>query len=276
MNFSLGRQLFYQEIQQPDEQISLDRAALYLALEEYEDLDVEVYLNALDTMAAEVQERLPTEPYPLRIIQVLNQYLYDDLGFGGNVTNYYDPRNSFLNDVIDRRVGIPITLSLVYLAIAQRIQFPMVGIGMPGHFLIRPTINEMEVLVDPFSRGEIMFAEDCKERLAQVFGQPVELRAEFFDPVSPRQFLARMLTNLKMIYINRGMLTKALAATERILLLFPFAPLELRDRGVLYYRLNRWPEARQDLEDYLAIAPTAEDVSVIRQLLDSIDDDSGS
>ncbi|MGI0485987.1 SirB1 family protein [Pantanalinema rosaneae CENA516] len=272
MEFPLGRQFFYQEVHQPDEQICLEKAALYLALEEYPSLDVDDYLNAIDTMAMEVLERLPSEPYPLKIIQTINGYLYDDLGYQGNTDNYYDPRNSFLNDVIDRRTGIPISLSLLYLAIARRIDFPMVGIGMPGHFLIRPTVQEMEVFVDPFNQGEVLFLEDCQERLNQVFRQSVELRPAFFQPVSSRQFLVRMLTNLKMIYVNQGNLPKALAAIERILLLSPQAPIELRDRGILYYRLNRLTEARQDLEDYLALMPTADDASVIRELLDAIED----
>jgi regulator of sirC expression with transglutaminase-like and TPR domain len=267
MDFPRSRQLFYQAIHQPEEQIDLARAALYLAQEEYPELDVEEYLNALDTMAAEIQERLPKEQYPLRIIQGINQYLYDDLGFAGNTTDYYDPRNSFLNDVIDRRTGIPITLSLVYLEVAKRIDFPMVGINMPGHFLIRPNFQEMEVYVDAFHRGEILFPADCQERLTQIYGRPVELNPTFLETVSPRQFLARMLTNLKMIYLNQTQLSKALAASDRLLLLFPDSPMELRDRGLLYYHLDRWPEACQDLESYLASSPTAEDAVVIRQLL---------
>ncbi len=136
MEFTLARQLFYQEINLPEAQIDLGKAALYLAKEEYPELDAEEYLNALDVMAAEIKERLPKETYPLRIIKSINNYLYQDLGFKGNTREYYDPRNSFLNQAIERRTGIPITLALVYLEIAKRIDFPMVGIGMPGHFLI--------------------------------------------------------------------------------------------------------------------------------------------
>lgn len=266
MNVPIARQFFHQEIQQPDEQINLERAALYLAQEEYPQLDVEAYLNALDTMASEVEERLPAESYPLRIIQTINRYLYDDLGFAGNTADYYDPRNSYINDVIDRRTGIPITLSLVYLAIARRLDFPMVGVGMPGHFLIRPAVAEMEVFVDAFHGGEVMFPQDCQERLSQLYG-PVEMSPRFLAAVTPRQFLGRMLTNLKVIYLNRSDLLKGLAAIERILLLFPGTPPELRDRGVLYYRLNRLAESRQDLEAYLAAVPTAEDAGVLQQLL---------
>jgi regulator of sirC expression with transglutaminase-like and TPR domain len=267
MNFSSARQSFYQEINQPDEQINLAKAALDIAQEEYPDLDLEEYLNALDTMAAEVQERLPAERYPMRTIQTINRYLYDDLGFIGNTDDYYDPRNSFLNDVIDRRTGIPLTLALVYLEIARRIDFPMVGVGMPGHFLIRPEFEDVGIFVDAFNRGEILFEQDCKERLAQIYQQPVELQGNFIAPVSSRRFLTRMLTNLKIIYMNRQDLPKALSTVERILLLFPDAPVELRDRGLLYYQLGRWAEASQDLNIYLAMLPNAEDALLIRQLL---------
>jgi regulator of sirC expression with transglutaminase-like and TPR domain len=270
MDFPLGRKYFYREIQQPDEQISLERAALYLALEEYPNLDVEAYLNALDTMAAEVEVGLPARFYPLRILQSINQYLYEHLAFKGNASNYYDPDNSFLNQVIDRRTGIPITLALVYLAIARRINFPMVGIGMPGHFLIRPTVDEMEIFVDAFHQGEILFLQDCQDRLAQVFGQPVPFQAEFLRPVTNRQFLARMLTNLKVIYINRGDGPRALAAIDRILLLFPQSATELRDRGLVHFQLNQLTQAQQDLEAYLTMAPDADDAATIQQLLDQM------
>lgn len=267
MDFPRSRLFLYQEISQPDEQIDLAKAALYIAQEEYADLDPAEYLNALDTMAAEVKERLPVEQYPLRIIQTINQHLYDDLGFSGNTAEYYDPRNSFLNEVIERRNGIPITLALVYLEVARRLDFPMVGVGMPFHFLIRPDVAEMEIFVDAFNRGEVLFAEDCEERLTQIFGQPVTLQPRFVQAVTPRQFLARMLTNLKLIYLKQEELEKALAAVERILLLFPEVAMELRDRGLIYYQLGRWALAGDDFETYLAKAPNAEDAPAIRRLL---------
>ena len=271
MNFSSARQFFYQEIQQSDEQIDLAKAALYIAQEEYPKLDPEEYLNALDTMAWELQERLPDSRYPLRIVQSINQYLYEDLKFSGNKIDYYDPRNSFFNDVIDRRLGIPITLALVYLEVARRIDFPMVGVGMPGHFLIRPDVPDIEIFVDAFSSGEIIFAQDCEERLSQLYQQPVTLQPEFLAVVSHRQFLARMLTNLKFIYLKQQELEKTLAAVERILLLFPNLTLELRDRGLIYYQLGYYPQAIDDLQNYLAKVPDAEDASMIRRLLTELD-----
>jgi regulator of sirC expression with transglutaminase-like and TPR domain len=267
MNFSSARQYFDQEIQQPDERIDLAKAALYIAQEEYPNIDAEEYLNAFDTMALELQERLPSQRYPLRVIQSINQYLYDDLGFAGNVEDYYDPRNSYLNDVIERRLGIPITLALVYLEVARRIDFPMVGVGMPGHFLIRPDIPDTEIFIDTFNGGEIMFPQDCQERLTQFYQQPVQLQPEFLATVSKRQILARMLANLKYIYLNQQELEKALAAVERILLLFPGAAIEVRDRGLLCYELGLSDQAANDLETYLAKAPHAQDAAAIRQIL---------
>jgi regulator of sirC expression with transglutaminase-like and TPR domain len=261
---------FYSEINQPDEQIDLAKAALYIAQEEYPDLDTDEYLNALDVMALEVEERLPAERYPLRVIQILNQYFFNDLGYIGNTSDYYDPRNSFLNEVIDRRIGIPITLSLIYLEVARRLDFPMVGINMPGHFLLRPSFEDAGIFVDAFNQGEILFEQDCEARLAQIYGRPVQLQSSFTAAVSSRQLLARMLRNLKFIYLNRSDLPKALSVVERILLLFPDAPTELRDRGLIYYQLGYWSKAVHDLEIYLAILPNAEDASVIRRLLEQL------
>jgi regulator of sirC expression with transglutaminase-like and TPR domain len=266
----VGRQLFGQEIRQLDEAINLERVALYIALEEYPDLDVDASINRLDEMAAVVIDRLPAELYPLKILKTIQHYLYDDLGYSGNRAEYYDPRNSFLNQVIDRRTGIPITLSLIYLAIARRIEFPMVGINLPGHFIIRPIAENLEIFVDPFNGGEILFLQDCEELLLKVFDRRVTLQPEYLAPVSNRQLLGRLLTNLKVIYVNQRNFSKAAQASERILLLFPDVPLEHRDRGVLYYRSDRLVEARQDFERYLELAPLAEDAQVIQEILDEM------
>jgi regulator of sirC expression with transglutaminase-like and TPR domain len=267
VDFSLARQQFYCEVNQPEPQIDLAKAALYIALEEYPTLEVEAYLNALDTMAEDVRDRLPVESYPLRIIQALNHYLFTDLAFSGNAEDYYNPENSYLNRVIERRVGIPITLSLIYLELAKRIDFPMVGVGMPGHFLVRPSQGEIEICVDPFNQGEILFVQDCKERIQELFDGNVAFQPEFLDAVSKKQFLARMLSNLKMIYLNQGQMSQVLAAIDRILLLFPNTPHEQRDRGLIYYQVGRWIEARQDLENYLDNQPQARDADLVKKLL---------
>ncbi|MBE9163231.1 SirB1 family protein [Tychonema sp. LEGE 06208] len=271
MDLTIARQLFYQEINQPDNSIDLAKAALYVALEEYPNLELQAYLNVLDSIADRVRLRLPPQNYPLRIIQTINGYLYEDLEFSGNDADYYDPRNSFLNQVLDRRTGIPISLSLVYLEVAKRIDFPMVGIGMPGHFLIKPDFEDAGIFVDAFNGGEILFPEDCQGRLSQIYGQPMELQPAFLAPVSTRQLLGRMLGNLKAIYLQQRDALRVLGAIERILLLFPDALLERRDRGILFYQMGRFSEARHDLELYLTNAPNAEDAAAIRQLLARLD-----
>lgn len=270
MESLLARKNFEQAIKRSNPSIDLGLAALYMAQEEYPDLDPEAYIDVLDTMAASIKVSLPEEAYPLRVIQCINHHLYDELGFFGNQADYYDPENSYLNRVLDRHTGIPITLSLVYLEIARRLDFPMVGINMPGHFLIRPDITEMELFVDPFNNGEVLFEQDCQERLEKLFGQPVEMEAKFFEAVSPRLLLARMLKNLKGIYLQQDDWERALAAVDRVLLLMPDALMEQRDRGLIYYQLGDWTEARHDLRHYLDCNPVAEDIEMIKKILDQI------
>ncbi|MBP0018591.1 MAG: tetratricopeptide repeat protein [Cyanobacteria bacterium SBLK] len=265
------RQQFYREIKQAEPQIDLAKGALYIACEEYADLDPDEYLNALDIMAEEVKKRLQDTSYPLKTIQILNRYLYEDLQFQGDRQNYYDPRNSFLNKVLDRRMGIPITLSLVYLEIAKRIDFPMVGIGMPGHFLIRPDFTDAGIFVDAFNNGEILFKQDCEALLEQIYNQPVKIEPRFLEPITKKQFLARMLTNLKLIYLNRQKLKQAVAIVERILLLFPDNLSEIRDRGLLYYQLELWSQAKSDLQFYVNNATPSTDTRQIREILDRLD-----
>lgn len=268
INFPIARQQFLAEIQQPE--IDLARAALFLAQEEYPDLDPAVYLDTLNTIASVVADRLPAERYPLRVIQALNRHLYEDLQFAGNQQDYYDPRNSYLNQVIDRRLGIPITLSLLYLEVAKRLDFPMEGVGLPGHFLIRPAVADLEIFVDPFHQGEVLFAEDAQERLSQIYGRLIPMQPEYLEPTHPRQLLARMLTNLKMIYLNRNDFSRGRAAIDRILLLFPDAAAERRDRGLVAYQLGDWSQARLDLSQYLEQMPAAPDAVTLRQLLDRL------
>lgn len=270
MNLSSARYNFDRETHKPDEDIDLARAALYIAQEEYPELKPEQYVDTLDRMAEELSSRLPNRKYPLLMVQSLNQYIYDELGFNGNNNDYYDTQNSFINRVIERRVGIPISLSLIYLEIARRIDFPMVGVGMPGHFLIRPDFEEMEIFVDTFNRGEVIFLQDCEERLNQIYQQNIKFRPEYLTAVSKKEFLARMLRNLKIIYVHQQELEKALAAVERMLLLFPDASIELRDRGLLLFQLGYFSQAIKVLENYLEIAPNSEDVSTIRSLLSQL------
>ncbi|MEM6450273.1 MAG: tetratricopeptide repeat protein [Cyanobacteria bacterium P01_D01_bin.105] len=270
MRLSPAGQRFYQEVQKGDGRINLAAAALYIAQEDYWEMDASQYLERLDEMAREVRSRLPKGRYPLKVIKVINEYLFEELKFSGNSTDYYDPDNSHLNCVLDRRLGIPITLSLVYLEIAKRLRFPMVGVGIPGHFLIRPVVDEMTVLVDPFHAGETMFLEDCKERFHQQFGGEATWKDEFLSGVFPKAFLARMLTNLKVIYLNNESFSKAVTTLDKLLLLMPREPRLMRDRGLLHYELKNYGAAQQDLAGYLRSYPRAPDKPQIQKLLNRI------
>jgi regulator of sirC expression with transglutaminase-like and TPR domain len=208
---------FLVEIDRADREINLAKAALYIAQIEYPDLDLDRYLGLLDMMATEVAQKLPKTRYPLKVIQTINRYLYTEHNFRGNEQDYYNPKNSFLNDVLDLQTGIPLTLAIVYLEIAKRIDFPMVGIGMPGHFLIRPDFEDSEIFVDAFDRGEVLFAEDCRQKLMNIYQQDLPtLPPEILQPVTNRQILFRMLNNLQSIYLNQPNFDKALVIREWI------------------------------------------------------------
>ena len=270
MRLSPAGQRFYQEVQKGEGRINLAAAALYIAQEEYWDMDPSYYLEKLDEMAKVLRSRLPRNRYPLKVIQTINRYLFEELKFAGNQSDYYNPDNSHLNCVIDRQLGIPITLSLVYLEIAKRLEFPMVGVGMPGHFLIRPVVDEMEVFVDPFQNGEVMFLADCQERCKKMFSQ-VAWKEEFLNPVSPKAFLTRMLMNLKAIYIQLEADEQAVAVLDKLLILMPTEASHMRERGLLHHRLANYDQAEQDLKAYLRSHPSAPDGYTIQKILESID-----
>jgi regulator of sirC expression with transglutaminase-like and TPR domain len=267
-----AREQLQAELAKPDDELDLAVAALAIAQEEYPHLDSTAYLDKLDQMGQELATRLPDNRYPLKVIQALNHYLFSELNFQGNQRDYYDPRNSFLNDVLDRRKGIPISLALVYLELAKRVDFPMAGVGMPGHFLVRPTVEDMAIFVDVFHQGEVMFEEDCRTLMGQLYGDGARLRPEeHLAPLGPRPLLVRMLTNLKGIYLHHQDIPRALAAIDRILLIRPDSLLDRRDRGLIHYRLGQLATAQADLQHYLQACPDAPDAFEVQQLLQQIE-----
>jgi regulator of sirC expression with transglutaminase-like and TPR domain len=272
-NLSPARQKFWQISRVSESDMTnehLLEGALAIAWEEYPLIDLASYRGTLDRMAEHLLKRLQDVAYPLKIIAAINQYLFAEKKFRGNESNYYDPSNSFITDVIDRRTGIPITLSILYMAIGDRIGFPFTGVSLPGHFIIRPQSQDVEVFVDPFHQGEILFQQDCSDRLVQVYGEQMTLRPEYLEPVGTRKILERMLTNLKLIYLRRGEADKALAAIEKLLMLYPNSPMQQRDHGLLCYQLERFTEARLDLENYLDRIPYAEDADLIAKLIEEM------
>jgi regulator of sirC expression with transglutaminase-like and TPR domain len=254
----------------PEPGLDLALAALLVAAEEYPQLAAEPYLRRLDLLAERVRDRLGDERGAPVVIQEMNRVLFAEEGFRGNAEAYYDPRNSFLNDVLDRRLGIPLTLSIVYLEVGWRLGLPLVGVNFPGHFLVCYRGEALRLLIDPFQKGEVRFEDQAQELLDRVYGGAVPLQPEFLRPADRREMLVRLLANLKGIYLNARDDARALAAIERILMVQPSATDELRDRGFLLARTGRVDEARQDLVRYLDAAPDAPDAERVRLLLEQL------
>jgi regulator of sirC expression with transglutaminase-like and TPR domain len=254
----------------PDDQIDLGRAALAIAQEEYPNLRVETYLERLDRLAAAARDRSAGEHSPYRLIACLNHILFTQERYRGNHHDYYDPRNSFLNDVIERRTGIPITLSVLYMEVALRVGLNLHGIGFPGHFLVKYVGDEGEIVIDPYDQGEVRTGEELQEMLDRLYGGKVAFHPDFLAPVSNRDIVQRMLNNLKGIYLRQENFAKALSTAERLVIIDPTSAQEIRDRGLLYLKLERFSQAIDDLETYLRLVPDAVDAEEIREQVDGL------
>jgi regulator of sirC expression with transglutaminase-like and TPR domain len=249
------------------EPIDLARAALAIAREEYPDLDEARYLRALDDLAAQVMRALPSGALAERRVGRLTSVLFHELGFSGNEADYYDPRNSFLNEVIDRRTGIPITLSVLYMEVGRRCGLKVDGVLFPGHFLCKVTLDEGELIVDPFHRGQILSLSELKRRLAAAMGDAARFDRRVLRPARTREILSRMLQNLRSIYLNRRDLPSALSCVDRLLLFAPDDVRVLRDRARLYEMLGGEQAAAGDLERVLSLDPNASDARTLRARL---------
>jgi len=252
-----------------DASVDLARAAFLIAQIEYPGLDLERELSLLDSLAAGAALRLGENRDTIYTLNTISEYLFDEVELQGNTDEYYDPRNSYLNQVLMRRLGIPITLSLVYLEVGKRLGIPLVGIGMPGHFLLRHR-DETGLFVDPFNRGILLSEDECAERLTQVTQSQVDWDPEFLNPISNREYLTRMLRNLKSIYLQQGNYERALSLIDRLVQIQPQLSTELRDRGLVKHRLGFKQGAAIDIAAYLKTAPPGTDSEELRQLLDDI------
>jgi len=268
-----ARSRFARLVTAPEADIDLAHAALLVAGEEYPQLVPDLYLRRLDILAERVRDRLADEGAAVVVLQEMSRVLFEDERFRGNAEAYYDPRNSFLNDVLDRRLGIPLTLSIVFLEVGWRLGLPLEGVNFPGHFLVRYRGEAFGLLVDPFQAGEVRFEDQAQELLDRVYGGSVELRPDYLRTADRRDILIRLLANLKNIYMNAGDEVRAIGAVERILLVRPVAE-ERRDRGMLLARLGRVDEAVTDLRQYLDAAPDAPDAGRVRMLLEQLGDGS--
>lgn len=250
-----------------EQDISLAEAALVIAQDEYPDLDVASYLRRLDAMADEVRRRLFRGAAAGDVILALNQYLFEEEGFSGNTLDYYDPRNSFLNDVLERKLGIPLTLSIVYLEVGIRVGLPLCGVSFPGHFLVKCVLSEGEKVLDPYAEGKTLDVAELRGYLRRVYHEEIpdsEILAELLEPADKKEILARLLRNLKGIYLNANNLARALSVVDQILVVTPDVPPDVRDRGLLYLKLECFRAALADFQRYLQLNPTAKDADEIR------------
>jgi len=265
----------FEEFASANEQaIDVALGAALIARDVYDDLDVASVLARFEELAGPITRlglaQMPPEAQALE----LAHYLYERQGFAGNEADYYDPKNSLLPDVLERRLGIPITLALVYCEVAKRVGVPAQGVGFPGHFLVRIErrieSNLPPVMVDPFFGGRTLDEKALLSLLRRVVGPSETLRAEHLAPASPRIILARMLTNLKAVYLARGENSRALLALDRLVTLTPDAPFALRERGMLAARLGSIEVARADLNRFLELNPEGTEAQAVRARLQSL------
>jgi len=255
-----------------DSRIDLARACLMIAQDAYPGLDVDRYLGEIERMAIRLRARMPQANAAEERVVALNQFLFDDLGYWGNTDDYYDPRNSYLNEVIDRKTGTPISLSILYMELGRRIGLPLEGVSFPGHFLVRLRLRGGTLVLDPFAGGAPQSEAELRERLQRVIPEGAaggvtagELPLDqFLEPASNRQILARVLRNLKGIYREKDKPERMLEVLNRMLVVAPDASSELRDRGYVYRRLECWRPALKDLSDYVEREPEAPDLDDVR------------
>ncbi len=249
-----------------DERIPLDRAALTIAQLEYPGLDLQAYVGRLDGLAEVAKQRVPRVASAAETIAALNDVLFAEEGFRGNRESYYDPRNSFLNDVLDRKLGIPITLALLYMEVARRMGFPLFGVGMPGHFLLKHyDVDGSETLIDAFNDGAIVSRNECQTRLDEIYSGQLPLQPEFLLSVSRRQMLTRILNNLRHVYLGARNVRKALGVVDLICAIYPRSAEDVKQRAALRYSMGQMRGAIDDLEEYLKMSPEASDADEIRQ-----------
>jgi regulator of sirC expression with transglutaminase-like and TPR domain len=248
-----------------DERIDLARAALAIASDDYHNLPADDYLSRIDALAVEVAERVGRHSSVYRCIAGLNEVLFQRHGYRGNRAEYFDPKNSFLNEVMDRKKGIPITLSVLYMEVGQRIGLSLHGVGFPGHFLVKYLDNEQEIVIDPFNSGEIQSKCGLENLLRELYGRAVPLRPDLLETVTKKQIIRRMLNNLKSIYLRGNDFLKGLSMVERLVILDPASADDIRDRGVIYLKLECFRQALEDLETYLRLVPDAEDAVAVKE-----------
>lgn len=264
---SPARRRFQSLLRQPEATLDLAEAALCIAWEEQGSDARAATLREIDAIAEQLRARLSMLSRPADHVAAINAYLFEDLGFCGNTARYNDPANSFLDRVLERRSGLPITLSVLYIALGERLGLPISGVALPGHFMVRYAAWEGDIYIDPFSRGKLWSRAECEQQISGAYGSTASsiLIEQVMEPPSKHAILARMLRNLKHTYVQTNEYEQALAAVERILLIEPNMPQELRDRGLLRLHLDIFHLALDDLDQYMQIVPDAPDIDILRE-----------
>jgi regulator of sirC expression with transglutaminase-like and TPR domain len=268
---------FESMVKRPDHSLDLARAALLVAAESDPRIDIDAQVRTLESWAAELRGRVEPGWNNLQKLARLRRYVFEDLGFRGEHQDYYSPVNSLLHEVMQRRRGIPLTLSILFLELGWRIGMPLEGVGFPGHFLVRLSGEPGDLLLDPYSEGRSLSREDARGLLSRVTGGRMPFDEVLLESISKRSMIARLLLNLKSAYLRAERDEEALAAVDRLLVLEPANVSEVRDRGLLLYRLQRFGAAYDALRQYRRAAPTASDgeqvdaqLGVLRQILASL------
>jgi len=266
---------YFASLVQSDADFALFEAAVSLAQDEYPDLDIQSVLDDVDQLLSRVRRRLPADAGPLQKLRVLNQFFFKDLGFGGNVNNYYDPENSYLNALLRKRRGIPISLGVLWMELAQGLGLSVRGVGFPGHFLVKVHLPMGQAVLDPMT-GHSLSREELAERLdpyrrrnglVDEFDVPLGL---YLQTAPPREIIGRMLRNLKEIYRTQEDWERMLAVQERLVVLMPESWPEYRDRGLAHAELGHTDQAVADLECYLVHSDDLVDVDAIADRVDEL------
>ncbi|HEU4369438.1 MAG TPA: transglutaminase-like domain-containing protein [Methylomirabilota bacterium] len=258
----------------PDAALDLARAALAVARIEHPDLDESHEMARLDALATRVGTARRAEAAVA--LDRLKRLLFQEEGFRGNADEYYDPRNSCLNDVLDRKLGIPITLSVLMMEVGRRVGLDIAGVGLPGHFIVSATVGGRSILLDPFHGGTELTPAAAADVAARAVGRPVKLEESHWAPCTRRQIVVRMLRNLKTTYARRSDWTRALGVIDRLLLIDADVPMHLRDRGTVLVRSGRLTEGAAEWESYLSRYPHAQDAEAFRQELRRVRQELGS
>ncbi len=246
-----------------DDEIPLLRAALSIALIEYPDLDLDQEMGEISSLIDGSKIHIGSTDDIGVTLRSINEYLFDKLGFKGNKDDYYNPRNSLLNEVIKRKTGLPITISSIYLGIAWSIGLDLYGIGFPGHFIVGYRVNQVNRYLDPFNSGRELNEKSLQKILDEIYQGRVILNESFLQPLSKRMILVRMLNNLRGIYLENKELLKALQVLTCICILTPDSATDIRDKGLLNYQLGKYQEALDDLTKYLQLMPEATDTDAV-------------